>query len=833
MPYLVPASAPSGAARSRPLSPFHSSPQRCAAVPRALVVALVLGGVGGLGLGGARPAQAQQGAVRPAAAGMQAFQIAPGPLAPALRSLASQANVLLSFTAAQTEGKATAGLQGRYTAAQALQRLLQDTGLEVVELSNGGYVLRSVAPGDVSATPAAPMQTATLVPRASAPVVRPAQEASLPAVVVKGDMRSRSLQETASSVTVLGVQALADRAGAATVADAVVDVPNVLYTSTVSAPIIRGQDTQGPNFGSTAFFGGTIPRATINLDGHYLGYYEYVFGATSIWDVDSVEVFRGPQTTAQGANAIAGAIVVHTKDPSLQREAAYQLEAGSQARKRASVMLSGPLVGNELAARLAVDYWSRDTFITYTNPRFAQGNTDQDFRSLSLRGKLLWAPSHLPGLTAKLTYAHTDHNRPTWETASAPFEDLNNATASMPSWKQNADTGVLDVEYDFDNGMRLLNQTRFADAHVERRTEPANNGTAVVNQRTWSNDLRMSWGAVQSTLSGVLGLYVAQVKSDDTLFIRGTSLFDDQKQALGVYSEATYRFADRWALTGGLRYQRDHIRRQGTSPYAKAALAYGQTFDALLPKVSLAYEWAPDATVGALVSKGYNPGGVNLSVAQAKYVTFDAESVWNYEIFSRARLLDKRLTLSANLFFSDFRDSQRLLPDYLNGVQYGAVAVNADRAKSRGLELGMDYLVRSGLHLKAGVGLLHTRIGTFTAPGGAAYVGKEFGSAPGHMLSLGVDWNITPAMRLAADVRRTDRYHSSDENTAAYAIGAYTVANARVTYSVRKGLEVYGFVNNLLDERAATYRYADRSVGGIVANVLEPRTIGFGIKGTF
>jgi hypothetical protein len=75
----------------------------------------------------------------------------------------------------------------------------------------------------------------------------------------------------------------------------------------------------GPNNGANVFWGGTVPRATINLDGHYLNYNEMYFGAPSVWDVDSIEVYRGPQTTSQGANAIAGAIVVKTKDPTFTR----------------------------------------------------------------------------------------------------------------------------------------------------------------------------------------------------------------------------------------------------------------------------------------------------------------------------------------------------------------------------------------------------------------------------------------------------------------------------------------------------------------------------------
>lgn len=80
--------------------------------------------------------------------------------------------------------------------------------------------------------------------------------------------------------------------GNASVAEVINGSPNVVYTDSVGAPIIRGQDTQGPNNGQERVLGGT-PRA-INLDGHYLNYNEMFFGATSVWDVDSIEVFRGP-----------------------------------------------------------------------------------------------------------------------------------------------------------------------------------------------------------------------------------------------------------------------------------------------------------------------------------------------------------------------------------------------------------------------------------------------------------------------------------------------------------------------------------------------------------
>jgi iron complex outermembrane recepter protein len=176
-------------------------------------------------------------------------------------------------------------------------------------------------------------------------------------VVVTGEKVARDLKDTASSVSIkTGREIAKEKTGDATVSEVIADTPNIVYPDTVTAPIIRGQDSQGPNTGATAFFAGTVPRASISVDGHYLSYNEFIYGATSVWDLDSIEVFRGPQTTSQGANAIAGAIVVNTKDPTFTPEGAYQAEIGSYGTKRGSVALSGPLVSDELAARMVIDY---------------------------------------------------------------------------------------------------------------------------------------------------------------------------------------------------------------------------------------------------------------------------------------------------------------------------------------------------------------------------------------------------------------------------------------------------------------------------------------------
>lgn len=649
-------------------------------------------------------------------------------------------------------------------------------------------------------------------------------------VVVTGEKVDRKLRHTAAAVTVKSSTELENEVNRASVAEPLADVPNVVFHDTVSAPVIRGQDTQGPNFGASAFLGGTLPRASINVDGHYLGYNEMVFGAYSFWDLDSIEVFRGPQTTSQGANSIAGAMIVKTRDPDLSvREGAVQLEEGSLNMRRASAVFSTPLIQDELALRLAVDRYSRDTFIDYTNASFAKGASDQDFMNLNLRGKLLWQPKALPGLKAKLTFSHSQSNRPTSETASPPYDENDNGTLSMPSYDQKANTVVGDVSYQIDGDLQFINRMEFTKLNVHRVSEPASNGNADIYQKNFSNDARFVFGNGDALWSGVTGLFVSRVTSDDTLNNRGISSFEDEKKSLGVYGELTRRLGERWRLTGGLRYQRDQVQRTGTTPFARTPLDYDETFTSWLPKLSLAYDVNREWTVGGLVSKGYNPGGTGLSFANAAYMSFKPETVKNYELFTRGTLMDGRMSLEANVFYADIKNSQRLEPDYFNGLLYGAVVVNADKARTMGAEVSTAWQATRTLRLRGSLGLLDTEIES------GVFAGNRFSKSPKYTAMIGADWLVAQGLQVSADVRRIGAVESDDANAAAYRVGAYTLANARISYAPAAwgNVELFAFVNNLFDARKPTWKYDDRSVGGIVASMTAPRHFGVGVRASF
>ena len=652
-------------------------------------------------------------------------------------------------------------------------------------------------------------------------------------VVISGEKSLRSLQHTASSVTVLSGDRIEERPAVTTLTDLLKGTPNVLYTNDSDAPIIRGVDTKGPLVKGNAYLANPIPRATISVDGRYLSAGEFGIGAAPIWDVESVEVFRGPQTTTQGANAIAGAIVIKTKDPTFTPEAEIQTLYGTRQQKRGSLLASGPITP-ELAGRIALDYSGRDTFIKYTNPQFLDSDMDNDPRNVNGRVKLLWQPSEIPGLEGKLTYSHMDSRRPAFEIASHPYDQLHDTRDSTDNIQTKTDAGIFDMKYDLGNTVILFNELQYSNGTYDYNFGRSFNGTASKDYDNVSNEFRVNFGDETTTLSGLGGVFYSKSNSDNHMLHDFASTdFTVDQDSVGVFSELTYRFAEKWALTGGLRYQYDGIRHDGVASYVPGVRhIYDESFDAVLPKISLSYDIRDDITVGVMASRGYLPGGTGLNFSGKRYYDFDAEKAWNYEIFSRITVLDSKLSITPNIFYTRYTDSQRSVTDYMNGKQFGSIIVNADEAKTYGAELGADYQLLDNLLLRGGLGLLHTDTSEFGDTRGNVFDGKKFAKAPGYMFNVGADWDIIENLRLSGDVRYTDDYYSTDDNDPALRVGSYAIANMQLSYKPNDHMEIFGYAKNLFDERVPTEKNRDR-IAGIQAYITEPREFGVGLKMKF
>jgi outer membrane receptor protein involved in Fe transport len=202
----------------------------------------------------------------------------------------------------------------------------------------------------------------------------------------------------------------------------------------------------------------------------------------------------------------------------------------------------------------------------------------------------------------------------------------------------------------------------FGDARVQRFA-PAGLGQTKIHNRDWSGESVLHWAA-NPDLIALIGVSYRAASADqliDLSQLSGIGRFKDKQDAFGIFGEVTWTLLPRLELTGGLRFQRDGQTRDGAlaADDGPIDLDYDRAFHAWLPKVSLAYDLSGGVRVGALVQKAYNPGGVTLRFDTGAPDPFDAETLWDYELFARVSSASGRLSARANLFYYDIENAQR------------------------------------------------------------------------------------------------------------------------------------------------------------------------------
>lgn len=607
-------------------------------------------------------------------------------------------------------------------------------------------------------------------------------------------------------------------------------IPNVTLGPSNLGPAIRGQDTTGALQDLPAFLGGNRPRATLQVDGRAVGHNEFVFGATPVWDVERIEVFRSPQTTTQGRNSIAGAIFVETKDPTYRWDIGARAIAGNLDTRQLSGVVSGPLVGEQVAIRIAGDL-RRGRTSTRITDRMPGANPNRDDFGV-IRLKLLAEPEALPGARLEVAYAHSESasNRP--GLVRPPFDERRDPFPLYGVLSTNVDAVTGSLAFDLSDALRSVTTVSFGDGHIKRFPPP---GLGRTNTDTidYSVESIVQWkpeGPVRM-VGGIHYLKQRLVQFIDLTAVIGTGEFDDHQHSLGLFGEATFRATPRLSITGGLRYQRDSQRRQGElgTPAFLLPVDFDESFQAWLPKVSVAYEFSDQLTAGFLIQRAYNPGGITLNFDTGEEDLFGPEKLWSYEAFARALIGDGRLRLSANLFYNDFRDAQRStfhafsLP---GGTAFWAEIDNVPKAESFGLETSIDWRTSERFRVRAGLGLLKTRI-IEPADNNPALKGNDFGRAPAWTASGAIDWQPLGRLRITASIRHNSGYYSDDANSPHRKIGRATRIDARAAYDFGPAT-LFAYGRNLLDDFNMTYLSS-----ATLGTAAEPRELGLGMETRF
>ncbi|MFB9157524.1 TonB-dependent receptor plug domain-containing protein [Chromobacterium violaceum] len=272
------------------------------------------------------------------------------------------------------------------------------------------------------------------------------QDTALPTVTVTGEKINRSLKDTATAVTVLRD---ADKGEIKSVYDAAAATPNATANG-AGIVNIRGVEGTGPGTGYNTLASGSRPRVSTTVDGLSESWNGQRYVDASPWDVEQIEVLRGPQSTTQGRNTMAGAIVVNTKDPTFDWEGA--LRAGYEdkdGKVTLAGMISGPIT-DELAFRIAAEGLNGHSYIDYPGAMPWDGS---EVRNSSYRGKLLWKPSALPGLTTKVTVSHRKNKGEYLNYVDGNYFDYKNSRKEIQARTQDSfnNTVSTDLQYQFNS----------------------------------------------------------------------------------------------------------------------------------------------------------------------------------------------------------------------------------------------------------------------------------------------------------------------------------------------------------------------------------------------
>lgn len=419
-------------------------------------------------------------------------------------------------------------------------------------------------------------------------------------IVVTGQKTNRTLQETPASVAVVTSETITNQ-NLISVYDILERTPNLAVDGNRTTFSIRGIDAFNVSGGGDGVL------ASVYLDGAVMPQTALTAGPLDLYDIAQVEVFRGPQSTVQGRNSLAGAVIVRTTDPSYEWTGRFRaLMTDKDGQRRLGAAIGGALVDGQVAFRLAGEVARADGLI-----RNVTTHRDADRRkSETVRGKLLLTPDALPGLRIVATFMHDRHQRGTFYSEfEAPYNAKDRIATEdvMDRQTVKSDIGTVEIGYDLGGGLSLTSVTNYSDIRFRSIADPdrgptpgqlsrIDNPTKTFQQelrfnidREWVHGLiggyylrddnrgyffeaqqnlnltrlgvdrqLLALGLPQATVNAVLNLYGGAVP------IRNSLSQPRLTKNYAGFADLTFPVTDRFRVNAGLRYDHETQERGAT-----------------------------------------------------------------------------------------------------------------------------------------------------------------------------------------------------------------------------------------------------------------------------
>jgi outer membrane receptor protein involved in Fe transport len=634
------------------------------------------------------------------------------------------------------------------------------------------------------------------------------QERPIEEILVTGELRESPLTDSPASISVLSL--VEERSGTVNHLEEVLGrVPNVTLASGGG----RARFVQIRGIGERGQFAEPLnPSVGLVLDGVDLT----GIGVTAtLFDVEQVEVLRGPQGTLYGANALAGLINVRTNDPSSAFESRLRLDAGDYDTVGVGAVLSGPLT-DKLGYRLAAQQHRDDGFM---KNRFLGRDDTDDHDELTVRGKLQWQPGENQTwtLSAGLVDADNgydafslDNDRETL--ADQPGQDRQETRYGSVSmrWAPNDVVGFVgsvggsstDSDYGYDEDWT------FSGFHPDGYSST---DRYLRDRASLSVDLRLLSGPggrlFGNTTDWVVGVYGLDQSMDLTrryTFFPEDFESDYEVQRLAVYGELEHELSPRTRLTLGVRAERH------SADYANSEAVRFDPVDRMYGgRLVLERDLTDSAMTYLSATRGYKVGGFNISgTLDPALREYDPEALWNYEAGVNASWLDGALNVRGAVFTMRREDVQvdtSIILERADGsVEFIDLVSNAAEGSNTGLELELDYRPLDSLTVFANLGLMDTEFDDFVNNNGEDLDGEEQAHAPGYQFFVGAEYRPAPGWYVRLEAEGRDSFYFSNSERFVpdpndVRSEAYELYHASFGYeAARWSLKLWG--RNLTDE---------------------------------
>jgi len=611
-------------------------------------------------------------------------------------------------------------------------------------------------------------------------------------IVVTASLRPQRLGEVPVSVTVLSDKVLKD-AGLQHFEDVLGLVPNLNWSGGTSRPRyfqLRGigelEQYQGAPNPSVGFLIDEIDFSGVGMP-------------ATLFDVDQIEVLRGPQGTRYGANALAGLIKVKTRDPDGTRDLRTELTAGDDGVRAAGLVVGAPLGESSdgsgwrlVAQQFEDDGFRRNTFLD----RYDTNGREE----LTLRGKLRLQPS--ADWQVDLAALYVDLNN--GFDAFSPDNKLRTLSDQPGRDAQLSRGGSVAVRGNL-GGETLQSVSAYADSSIIYSFDGdwGNNPYWGIyapyqyfsrfgrDRRTASEDLRLlsKTTAEQGGFGWVAGLYALRLEEDNNehdyssgQLINPPLYSTYAATSLAAYGEAEWRVADALTLSGGLRAETraaDYHDTNGEHFAPRDNMWGGQ--------LSLRGHLLEASSWYATVSRGYKAGGFNIGqFVPPSLRQFQPEYLWNLE--SGLRYADAAGTLEGQLaVFYMWRVNEQVSHSYQlvpgDPLSYVFFTDNAASGRNAGLEGSVTWRPLPALALGATLGLLDSKYLNYNY-GDRSLNGREQASAPPYQYSLTAQWGRDLGWMARVDVTGCDAFYfdaSNDQKS-----WPYMLTNLKAGYAAER-----------------------------------------------